>query len=53
MTTYIVEYQKAFSAGENPNEKEFFDKSEAEWFERAMKRSNFITWFYEFSEGHS
>ena len=43
MTTYIVEYQKAFSAGENPNEKEFFDKSEAEWFERAMKRSNYIT----------
>ena len=33
MTTYIVEYQKAFSAGENPSEKEFFDKDEAKWFE--------------------
>ena len=43
MTTYIVEYKKAFSAGENPSEKEFFDKDEAEWFERAMKRSNYIT----------
>ena len=26
-----------------PEEKEFFDKTEAEWFERAMKRSNYIT----------
>ena len=43
MTTYIVEYQKAFSAGENPTEKEFFDKDEASWFEKAMKRSNYIT----------
>ena len=43
MTTYIVEYQRAFSAGENPEEKEFFDKDEAEWFQRAMKRSNYIT----------
>ena len=43
MTTYIVEYQKAFGAGAMPDEKEFFDKSEAEWFERAMKRSNYIT----------
>ena len=43
MTTYIVEYKKAFRAGENPTEKEFFDKDEAEWFERAMKRSNYIT----------
>tara|TARA_B100000965_G_scaffold13125_1_gene9913 strand:+ start:1540 stop:1689 length:150 start_codon:yes stop_codon:yes gene_type:complete len=43
MTTYIVEYQKAFSAGENLSAKEFFDKEEAKWFERAMKRSNYIT----------
>ena len=43
MTTYIVEYKKAFGAGSMPDEKEFFDKSEAEWFERAMKRSNYIT----------
>ena len=43
MTTYIVEYKKAFCAGAMPDEKEFFDKSEAEWFERAMKRSNYIT----------
>jgi len=43
MTTYIVEYQKAFSAGRMPEEKEFFDKEEAKWFERAMKRSNYIT----------
>ena len=43
MTTYIVEYQQAFSACENPTEKEFFDEDEAKWFERALKRSNYIT----------
>ena len=43
MTTYIVEYKKAFGAGSMPDEKEFFYKTEAEWFERAMKRSNYIT----------
>ncbi len=43
MTTYIVEYKKAFGAGAMPEEKEFFDKDEAKWFERAMKRSNYIT----------
>ena len=43
MTTYIVEYKKAFGAGSMPDEKEFFDKDEAEWFVRAMKRSNYIT----------
>tara|TARA_B100001996_G_scaffold362127_1_gene329404 strand:- start:3112 stop:3264 length:153 start_codon:yes stop_codon:yes gene_type:complete len=43
MTTYIVEYKRAFGGGENPQEKEFFDLSEAEWFIRAMKRNNFIT----------
>ena len=50
MTTYIVEYQKAFSAGENPAEKEFFDEDEATWFQRAMKRSNFITRLQEVKE---
>ena len=39
----IRDSQKAFGAGAMPDEKEFFDKSEAEWFERAMKRSNYIT----------
>ena len=43
MTTYIVVYKKAFGAGAHPDVKEFFDKTEAEWFERAMKRSNYIT----------
>ena len=43
MTTYIVEYKKAFGAGAMPEEKEFFDKDEAEWFVRDMKRSNYIT----------
>jgi len=43
MTTYIVEYKKAFGAGAHPEEKEFFDIDEATWFERAMKRSNYIT----------
>ena len=43
MTTYIVEYQKAFGAGAMPEEKEFFDEDEAKWFERALKRSNYIT----------
>ena len=43
MTTYIVEYQKAFSAGRMLEEKEFFDIDEAKWFERALKRSNHIT----------
>ena len=46
MTTYIVEYQKAFSAGENPAEKEFFDEDEATWFQRSLKRSNYITKLY-------
>ena len=43
MTTYIVEYKKAFGAGSMPDEKEFFDKDEAEWFVKAMKRTNYIT----------
>ena len=46
MTTYIVKYKKAFGAGAMPEEKEFFDILEAEWFERAMKRTNYITKLY-------
>ena len=39
---YIVTYQNAF--GFSPREEKVFsEKSEAEWFERAMKRSNYIT----------
>ena len=37
------EYQKAFGAGMHPFTKTFSDIKEAQWFERAMKRSNFIT----------
>ncbi|BCV00402.1 MAG: hypothetical protein CM15mV34_1760 [Caudoviricetes sp.] len=40
---YLVEYQKAFGAGMHPFTKTFSDIKEAQWFERAMKRSNFIT----------
>jgi hypothetical protein len=40
---YLVEYQKAFGAGEHARSKTFNDIKEAQWFERAMKRSNFIT----------
>tara|TARA_B100000214_G_C23597870_1_gene459278 strand:- start:54 stop:212 length:159 start_codon:yes stop_codon:yes gene_type:complete len=40
---YLVEYQKAFGAGAQPFSKTFSDIKEAQWFERAMKRSNFIT----------
>jgi len=42
-TIFVVEYQKAFGAGQNPESKSFKDIKEAEWFERALKRSNFIT----------
>ena len=39
---FIVSYQKAF--GFSPREeKSFQDFKEAQWFERAMKRSNHIT----------
>ena len=41
--TFTVEYQKAFGAGAHPESKSFNDIKEAQWFERAMKRSNFIT----------
>ena len=50
MKKYKVEYQKAFGTPKKEHQI-FNDISEAKWFERAMKRSNFITWFYEFSEG--
>ena len=40
---YVVEYQKAFGAGANPESKSFNVIKEAEWFERAMKRSKVIT----------
>ena len=43
MTIFIVEYKKAFGAGAQPSSKTFSDIKEAQWFERAMKRSNFIT----------
>ena len=41
-TNYIVTYQNAF--GFSPREEKMFkDLKEAQWFERAMKRSNYIT----------
>ena len=41
-TKFIVSYQSAF--GFSPRkEKSFNDLTEAQWFERAMKRSNHIT----------
>ena len=52
MKKYRVEYQNAFGTPKK-EQQTFNDLPEARWFERAMKRSNFITWFYEFSEGHS
>ena len=41
-TKYIVTYQNAFGFSAR-EEKVFEDLKEAQWFERAMKRSNFIT----------
>ena len=44
-TRFIVTYQNAF--GFSPREEKVFnDHKEAEWFERAMKRSNYITTFW-------
>jgi|TARA_B100001113_G_scaffold348449_1_gene342321 hypothetical protein len=43
MTLYIVEYKKAFGAGAHPESQTFDEKEEAEWFVKAMKRSNYIT----------
>ena len=40
---YIVSYQKAFSCGAAREEKIFDDLIDAQWFERAMKRSQYIT----------
>ena len=41
-TRFIVTYQNAFGFSAR-EEKVFDDHKEAQWFERAMKRSNFIT----------
>ena len=46
---FIVTYQNAF--GFSPREeKSFGDLKEAQWFERAMKRSNYITSLLEVKE---
>ena len=48
-TKFIVSYQNAF--GFSPREeKTFEDMKEAQWFERAMKRSNYITTLLEVKE---
>ena len=48
-TKFIVTYQNAF--GFSPREeKSFGDLKEAQWFERAMKRSNYITNILEVKE---
>tara|TARA_B100000085_G_scaffold26467_1_gene22097 strand:+ start:851 stop:1009 length:159 start_codon:yes stop_codon:yes gene_type:complete len=48
-TRYIVTYQNAF--GFSPREEKVFnDQKEAQWFERAMKRSNYITNILEVKE---
>ena len=41
-TRFIVTYQNAFGCSPR-EEKVFNDLKEAQWFERAMKRSNYIT----------
>ena len=41
-TKYVVSYQKAFGIPDK-REQSFNEESEAKWFERAMKRSNYIT----------
>ena len=46
---YVVEYQRAFGQPDK-REQVFDDESEAKWFERAMKRSNFITTMTEVKE---
>ena len=46
---YRVEYQNAF--GFSPREEKIFtDRQDAEWFQRAMKRANFITRLQEVEE---
>ena len=48
-TRFVVTYQSAF--GFSPREEKVFDDhKEAEWFERAMKRSNYITNILEVKE---
>lgn len=49
MTKYIVTYQNAFGFSQR-EEKVFNDLKEAQWFERAMKRSNYITTILEIKE---
>ena len=46
---YVVEYQRAFGQPDK-REQVFDDESEAKWFERAMKRSNYITSLLEVNE---
>ena len=48
-TKYIVSYQSAFGFSTR-EEKVFQDLKEAQWFERAMKRSNYITSLLEVKE---
>ena len=48
-TKYIVTYQNAFGFSAR-EEKVFEDLKEAQWFERAMKRSNYITSLLEVKE---
>ena len=48
-TRFVVSYQNAF--GFSPREeKTFEEESEAKWFERAMKRSNYIASLLEVKE---
>ena len=46
---FIVTYQNAFGFSTR-EEKVFSDLKEAQWFERAMKRSNYITSLLEVKE---
>lgn len=48
-TKFIVSYQKAFGFSQR-EEKKFNDLSDAQWFERALKRSNYITTLLEVKE---
>jgi hypothetical protein len=48
-TRFVVSYQSAF--GFSPREEKVFDDlKDAQWFERAMKRSNHITALLEVKE---
>ena len=48
-TRFVVSYQKAFGFSAR-EEKVFDDLKDAQWFERAMKRSNHITTLLEVKE---